>query len=135
MTIKLSTGLRNALIPFAARPGYLHVFTGGRPPSVDSPPTGTLLCPPIPLVRGTAANGTISLVSAGVTNATTAGVAGWARVVAEFTEDESATIGAASLYDLTIGTSGSGADLILPTTSVTVGAPITVSLNITQTAE
>lgn len=49
MTMRLSTGLRNAIAKYGAigdmlHNGYIEIYSGAQPSSADAAPTGTLLC-------------------------------------------------------------------------------------------
>ena len=141
MTIKLSTGLRNALL---GQDGLSKIFSGGvielrsgpQPVSADAAPTGTLLGVVTvggqPWIAGNPANGLVFASPAGgvlsknsdhwMTFAVAAGTIGWFRLIANAGDDgaESTT---ASLIDGSAGV-GSG-DLWVSTTSVKVGSPAT----------
>lgn len=126
MTLRLSLGLRTALVPFATRAGYLTLYTGGQPPEVTSPPTGTQLCDPTPLVMEPAVDGQVRLTLSIPCVATAAGVAKWGRITPT-NEDSAANT---AINDFTVGGVGSGADVILSKTSLVVGDQIATALTI-----
>lgn len=125
MTVGLVVAARNAhLNDIAARidagagAGTLRIYAGARPATGGTATTllGTLTfsVPPAPA----AANG--SLAFSAITEDSSAdatGTATWARV----TDSTGAFV-----MDMDVGTSGSGAEIILNTTSIVVGGPIRV---------
>lgn len=124
MTIGYAAALRNAQLDAittrAGNAAVLRIYTGAKP-ATGAAATGTLLAE---LVCGTpfaaaAAAGVLTLgtISAdGSANAT--GTAGWFRI---------SSSGGTHVLDGTCGASGSGADLILSTTSIVSGAIIAVT--------
>lgn len=125
MAIRLSAASRNAAVDaIAARPnaggaGVIEIRSGAQPATADDAATGTLLAT-IPLAAtayGAAANGTAAL--AGTPRQATglaAGTAGWFRVKSG---------GGATVFDGSVGTAG--ADLLLNTTTVSVGVAVEVT--------
>ena len=141
MTVRLSTGLRNAMagsVGFAAAftGGVIEVRTGSQPGSADSPASGTLLgtvtLNSLPFVPGEttngltfadAASGAVSKSGVWSFNGIAAGTAGWFRLKANAVDDGSNSTITPRL-DGSIATSG--ADLNLSNTSIAVGAPNTI---------
>lgn len=125
MATRLATTARNAacdaivdLTDAGAGAGTIKVYTGSQPASAQDAPTGTLLvtftC--ADPAFGAAATGVATLQSTPRTAAGVAdGTAGWFRV---------ADSNAATVLDGTVGTSGSGAELILNTTAITNGGNV-----------
>ena len=108
--------------------GVLTLRTGGQPVAADDPPTGTLLCTiqlPNPSFSGPdvgANEGLLTLTGtwSGVSSAS--GVAGWARIVG-LPRPSGYPWG---IVDVSVGGSGSGADMIIDNTSIATGATINV---------
>jgi hypothetical protein len=145
MTVKLSTGARNALAGatgFGAtfEAGVLFVYSGPQPLSADNAPSGTLLgivtrdggtfafgSPENGLSFGTPASGTVAKKAAdnwkfsGIAR----GTAGWFRLMGNASDGlgQSAT---APRMDGSVGVSG--ADLNLSNIAVEVGAPHTIDV-------
>lgn len=144
MTVKLSTGLRNAMagsIGFAGAlaGGVIHVYSGPQPISADAAPTGTLLGTVTkdagPFTPGEATNGLnfATAASGGVTkNSDTwkfvglaAGTAGWFRHVGNGVDDGSAST---TLPRLDGSIAAGTGDLRLSSTAIAVGVPVTVDV-------
>lgn len=112
----------NGLVDLAdagAGAGYIQVRTGSAPSSADDAASGTLL------VTFTLADPAFGDASAGVASgaslprtgvAVATGTAGWARML------DSADN---KIMDLTVGTSGT--DLVLSSTSITLGVTVTLT--------
>ena len=151
MAIRLSTGLRNAMLAGAAGSGglkaildggVLDIFTGSQPASADYVETGTKL------VRISSTSGTtvddglrFGTAAAGVLPRTTpawngivavAGVAGWARFYG--TGGTAGTSATERRMDMSVGVSG--ADLNLSYTTLVADSVVTIpTFNITNPAE
>lgn len=136
MTLKASTGLRNAMLDTASLKGamtgfVMKIYTGAAPATADAAVTGTLLCTisnnsaGTTLSLATAASGsipkTVSEVWSGVNVAT--GTAGYFRFVQLSGED-----GTLSTTQKRIqGTCGTaGADLNMSSVNLTSGATQTI---------
>lgn len=130
MVVRVSTAVRNAavnaataLVDAGAAAGKLRVYTGGQPgggPNASA--TGTLLVE-ITLgdpASGSAASGSadfdVTPVPTGTAVAT--GTAGWARLLDSNN---------AALVDGTVAGPGGGGDFTVDTTSVVVGAVVSVT--------
>lgn len=152
MALRLSTGLRNALMGTDGKGfgevmngGFIHIYTGAQPLSADYVETGTKLAiisstsgtrPEDGVTFGATASGVLTIGSTpwtGVILAT--GVAGWFRFCASSgTGGYVGTSGTAIRFDGAVGIAG--ADLNLTHTSLTEAATITLTAaNITQPAE
>lgn len=125
MALALTAALRNAhldaitaAIGAGAGAGVVQIYDGARPASGGAATTllGTVTCsdPAAP-----AASGGVLTFSAFTedSSADATGTAAWARI-----EDSTG----AWVTDMDVGTSGSGAELIMNTTSVTTGGPIRI---------
>ena len=141
MTVKLSTGLRNAMCGSAGfssafTNGVIEVRTGSQPSSADGPAGGTLLgtvtLNSLPFVPGEPGNGlTFAAATAGAVsksgvwsfNGIAAGTAGWFRMKGNAADDGA---GSQTLARLDGSISTSGADLNLSNTSIAIGAPNTI---------
>lgn len=121
MTIRLPSASRDAACDavtsradLGAAAGKMRVYTGAQPASANDAASGTLLVDaPLPdpsFVSG--GTGTNTLNDPGSVNATAAGVAGWARIL----DSDNNTV-----MDMSVGMSGSGADLIVTNTNLAVG--------------
>jgi hypothetical protein len=154
MALRLSTGLRNALVGTGGQGfgeimngGWIDIYTGSQPLHADYVETGTKLAR-ISSTSGTALADGLKFGSAaagvlpigtpawsGVILAT--GVAGWFRFYASAGTaigGYAGTSGTAIRFDGAIGISGS--ELDLTHTSLTVGATITLNeANVTQPEE
>lgn len=144
MTIRLSTGLRNAMAGttgFAATfaNGIIEIYSGSQPSSADAATTGTLLgvvsTNGAAFTPGTATNGLTWATAAdgGVSKSTSnwqftgiaAGTAGWFRLKGNAL-DSNATSTTLPRMDGSIATSGG--DMSLSNTTVAVGAPNTIDV-------
>lgn len=151
MAIRLSTGLRNALLGGAASTaglraildgGVMDIFTGAQPASADYVETGTKLMRISStsgsalsdgLRFGTAASGVLPLTTpAWQGTVVTAGVAGWFRFYG--TGATSGTSNSEKRFDGSIAVSGS--DLNLSHTNLVADTVLTITaFNITEPAE
>ena len=145
MTVKLSTGLRNALLGTASFSdifdhGVIEVRTGPQPVNADAAATGTLLgtitVDAGAFTPGTATNGlTWEAASGGAIaksasenwkmEGVAAGTAGWFRLKGNGVDGGGSSTSLPRI-DGSIGTSG--ADLNISNIAVTVGAPITIDV-------
>ena len=145
MTIRLSTGLRNALIGTGGglaavfANGTIEIYSGSQPASADAAPTGTLLGTVSKdagaFTPGSATNGLTWAAAANgaVTKSTdnwqftglAAGTAGWFRL-----KGNAADAGALSttLPRLDGSVANSGGDMNLSNTSIAIGSPNTVDV-------
>ena len=145
MTIRLSTGLRNALIGTGGglaavfANGIIEIYSGAQPASADSATTGTLLGTVTKdagaFTPGSATNGlTWAAAAAGAVTKSTdnwqftgvaAGTAGWFRL-----KGNAVDAGALSttLPRLDGSIANSGGDMNLSNTSIAVGSPNTVDV-------
>ena len=130
MTIKLSTGLRNMLVYFSTRPGYVCLYRGGPPPKVDGPPRSILLFNPIPMIQGSANGGALTLTNSVSSAAIASGEIGWGRIIESFTDTAEGVAAAEAVADFTVGVFGSGADLVLHSVAVVTGDVLNLSLSI-----
>lgn len=139
MSIRLSTGLKNKLINlFSANQNaifgsfYIDIMSGQRPTSADSAHTETKL-----LTLSVNGDGTVLTFEASPTDGVlekgsgtwkgtglAVGTASWFRLYKSGDTPGSLST-TAERIDGTVGTSN--ADLVLSSTSITVGAPVTVS--------
>lgn len=148
MALRLSTGLKNALVGANGGfkelmdGGWLDIYTGAQPASADAIETGTKLC----RISSTSGSGAtdgckFGTASSGLLPITTptwsgpvlvAGVAGWARYYASAGTSGSSSTGLR--MDMNCGVSG--ADLILSHTSLTLDSVLTVkSFSVEQPEE
>jgi hypothetical protein len=144
MTIRLSTGLRNAMVGSvgfagALGGGVIEIRSGTQPTTADSPATGVLLgivtVDGLAFTPGLPANGlTLSAPADGRVTKNTdpwrfvgleTGVAGWFRHVGNALDSGGASTTLPRM-DGSIGTSG--ADMNLSNISVTDGVPATVDV-------
>ena len=143
MTVRLSTGLRNAMagatgFAGALETGVIYVYTGSQPATADAAVTGTLLgtitkdgnawaagSATNGLEFAAAANGAIAKEPAHVWKMTgvAAGTAGWFRFVGN-AADAGGTSTALARLDGSVGTAN--ADLNMANVTVAVGTPITI---------
>lgn len=107
MAIKINTALRDAILS-RMQSGTLYIYTGSQPSSADSAPTGTLLAQINSISFNSPSNGSRTLDRTYQGTAVATGTAGWARY-----SDGPYTV------DGSVGVSGSGADFIISTTSIT----------------
>jgi len=135
MTLRLSTGLRNATanaVALALRYGEIDIYSGAQPATADAAPTGTLLGT---VTIGTAgatgtglefsasSNGTISKTGTWQFTGAATGTAGWFRFRGDAADNGSSSTTLVRL-DGSIGTAG--ADMVMNTTSITTGAVTTI---------
>ena len=141
MTIRLSTGTRNALCSTAGfssifANGIIEVRTGTQPASADAAATGTLLgtftlnsgafvagSPTNGLTFAAAENGAVSKSGVWSFSGIAAGTAGWFRLKGNALDNDALSTTLPRL-DGSIATSG--ADLNLSNISISPGAPSTV---------
>lgn len=145
MTIKLSTGLRDAMTGtgggFATvfANGVIEIYSGSQPATADSAVTGTLLgtvttnggaftpgSPTNGLTWAAAANGGVTKsASLWQFNGVAAGTAGWFRL-----KGNAADAGGASttLPRMDGSVANSGGDLNLSNTSIAIGSPNTIDV-------
>jgi len=140
MTVRLSTGLRQALAGstgYAAvfSTGVIDIYSGSQPATADAAATGTLLGTVTlssgAFTPGSAVNGLTFSTAAGVTsksgiwsfNGIAIGTAGWFRQRANAADAGGVST---ALPRLDGSVAVSGADLNLSNISITVGAPNTV---------
>lgn len=144
MTVKLSTGLRNAMagstgFAGALANGVIHVYSGPQPVSADAAPTGTLLGTITKdagaFSPGTATNGlTFATPASGAVTKSNdvwkfiglaAGTAGWFRHVGNATDDGSVST---TLPRLDGSIAAGAGDLRMSSIAITVGVPVTVDV-------
>lgn len=126
MAISLPTASRNAstnavvdLIDAGAGAGVVDIRTTPRPNAADAA-TGTLLAT-VTLADpafGNSATGTATLTDPATVTGIAAGIAAWFRV-----QDSTG----ASVYDGSVGATGSGADMELNTTTISVGLDFNIT--------
>lgn len=149
MTVRFSTGLRNAIMDAGFKPsmdgGTMHFYSGTQPADADSAETGTLLLKVteasgthtpgiatngldwLAAVAGVAAKAAVVWSGAG----TAANTAGWFRFYDVDVDTGVSTT--AVRFDGSIGTSG--ADLNIGNTSIEISATTTVdTFSVTQPA-
>lgn len=135
MALSLSTAARNAmcdalvdLVDGGSGAGVIRIYTGSKPASPGTSPSGTLLAeftlsdPAF----GSASTGAATLdITPEVTDssANASGTAGWFRVL-DSTEAAGTGLG---VFDGTVTATGGGGDLTLNTVSVTSGGPVTIT--------
>lgn len=145
MTIRLSTALRNARMDNAGirstmANGKIKLFTGPQPVSADAAEQGTLIMeitidagafthgsPTNGINFGAPVSGALSKASAETWRglAIAAGTVGWFRFVAN-PSDAGASSTSLARIDGTVGTTGSGADMILSQSTYIIGQPCTI---------
>lgn len=127
MAISYSTALRTArmqavedAINFATGAGTIKLYSGTRPSTGSAVTTQTLLATLTCSVDcGTTANGVLTFAAITADSSADAdGTATWARI-----QDGDA----AFVADLSVGTTGSGADLILSTTTIVAGGEVSIT--------
>ena len=141
MTIRLSTGTRNALCSTAGfssifANGIIEVRTGAQPASADAAATGTLLgtitlnsgafvagSPTNGLTFAAAENGAVSKSGVWSFSGIAAGTAGWFRLKGNALDNDAPSTTLPRL-DGSIATSG--ADMALSNISIAIGAPTTI---------
>lgn len=121
MAIRLPSASRDAACDavtgradLGAAAGKMRVYTGAQPASANDAASGTLLVD-VPLPDPSFVSGGVgvnTLNDPGSVNATAAGVAGWARIL----DSDNNTV-----MDMSVGMTGSGADLIVTNTNLAVG--------------
>lgn len=142
MTIEISTAARNAaadavvgLINGGSGAGVLRIYSGSRPASPGTSPSGTKLAE-ITLsdpAFASASNGSaaVDTTPALTTTALASGTAGWFR----FCDSTEAAGTGLGVVDGDITGSGGGGDITLNTTSIVSGADVTItSFSYTQPA-
>ena len=134
MTVRISTAARNAaagaiaaLVDGGSSAGVIRVYTGSQPATPATTATGTLLLE-FPLsdpAFGSPATGVVTLdVSPAVEDeGIAAGTAGWFRIL-DSTEAAGTGLG---IVDGSVSASGGGGDLILSTTTVSVGLDVSIT--------
>lgn len=134
MTLRVSTGLRNAILgtddlkaTFEGTAGFsINIYSGTRPASADDAATGTLLVSLTGLhfeaspVAGAIEKAVAETWSA---NAAATGTAGYFRI---FHADDTPTTSSTAYPRLDGTISTSGADMNLQSTSITSGAPFVI---------
>ena len=141
MTVRLSTGMRAAMLNGGANGGMkgalsggtIRIYSGPQPISADAPATGTLLG--IVTVDGaggglhfdTSTDGTLSKAAAEnwKFNGIAAGTAGWFRFIADG-GDPDINSSVEARIDGSIATSGG--DVSITNVAITVGSPNTVDV-------
>jgi hypothetical protein len=134
VTVRISTAARNAiadavatLVDGGASAGKLRIYTGSQPAGPGTAPSGTLLVeitlndPAFDAAASGVANLDVSPALAGTGVA--AGTAGWARFL---TSTEAAGTGLGVL-DGSVSASGGGGDVIIATTTVSIGLNVPVT--------
>lgn len=150
MTIRFSTGLRNAMLgstgaSAALNDGIIYIYSGAQPASADNAVSGTLLlkitvdagawtagAPTNGLGFEAAAAGVLSKAAAetwkGLGEA--AGTAGWARFCGNTADAGGAST---TLARIDMAVAKTGADLNISNTVIAVGAPTTIdTFNLTM---
>ncbi|MBF5006845.1 hypothetical protein [Diaphorobacter caeni] len=145
MTVKLSTGLRNAAcgtlgIAGALNGGVLEIYSGPQPVSADSAVTGTKLgvatldagawvagAPANGLEFDAPAGGGVAKPSAAVWKfiGLAVGQAGWVRFIGNAPDDGSAS---ATLPRLDMAAAAGGGDFKMSSIAITVGLPVTIDV-------
>lgn len=135
MTVKISTASRNAeadaiaaLVDGGAGAGVLRIYTGAQPSGPDTAASGTLLAEITlndPAFAGASSGAIVLDVTPAISDssANNSGTAGWCRFLSS-TEAAGTGLG---VIDASVGSSGSGADLILSSTSVTSGGTVSIT--------
>ncbi len=125
MALRLSTGLRNALLGTNGWKGLmsggkLTIWTGGQPASADYTETGSKLAE-LTATFGTAADGSITVAASWSGTVAVAGIAGWFRLYGT-----AGTTGSSATEVRLDGNCGvSGADLNFTNSSLRLGAALT----------
>lgn len=123
MTLRLSTTARNAmatairdLMDADVGAASLKIYTGAQPATPQTAASGTLLAT-VTLVDpvGSIATGVLTITDSASTTGVAAGTAGWFRVA-----DNSGD----AVYDGAVGATGSGLELELSTTTISVGVTV-----------
>jgi hypothetical protein len=145
MTIRLSTGLRNALVGTGGglatvfANGIIEIYSGAQPASADAAPTGTLLgtvttnagafTPGVAtngLTWAAAANGTVTKSASNWQfNGVAAGTAGWFRLKGNALDNNTLST---TLPRLDGSIANSGGDMNLSNTTIAVASPNTVDV-------
>ncbi len=129
MTVRIALSTRNAILDAVAAQidagsgaGTIAIYTGAQPANADAAATGTLLVTfTLADPAFAAATGSTLTLDADpdlVAAAVATGTAGWARV----RDSDNNTV-----FDGSVGTSGSGQDFTLTTTSIVSGQNVTLS--------
>lgn len=133
MAIRISTTARNAacdavvdLVDAGAGAGKLRIYTGTQPATADTAASGTLLADAtlIDPAFGAAATGTATLADPAAVTGSSAGTAGWFRVL----DSNNNTV-----FDGSVTATGGGGDLQLSNTSIAVGQTVDISAGGTVT--
>lgn len=109
-----------ALVDAGSGPGTVKIYSGAKPATVATAPTGTLLCT---VVLGdpafaAASGGVITGADPAPQNPTAAGTAGWFRAA-----DSAGT----AVYDGTVSATGGGGDMQLSNTSLASGISVDIT--------
>jgi hypothetical protein len=142
MTIRLSTGIRQAMVDStglkgALNNGIIEIYSGAQPASADAAPTGTLLVRVTKdsgaFTPGSATNGLVYTAAAGVLSKSAdnwsyvgiaSGVAGYARFKGNAADAGSVSTTAIRV-DMAIGSAG--VEFRMSNLNIEVGSPGTVS--------
>lgn len=134
MAVRINTAVRNAAaaavrdeVDSGTGAGRLRVYSGTQPAGPGSAPTGTLLLE-VTLNDpsfGAPATGVITAAQSPALSGTglAAGTAGWARLLSS-TEAAGSGLGA---LDMSVSASGGGGDMILSTTTISVGLTVSIT--------
>ena len=113
VTMRVQIATRIAQIFHA---GFIDLMSGPQPASANMPTTGILLCKiSLPNPAFTTGDVVISRIGTWSGVAQNTGVAGYARFV-----------GGAGVFDVSVGESGSGADVIIDNVNIAAGTTVTV---------
>lgn len=141
MTVRLSTGLRNAIVGStgfagAMSTGIIEIRTGAQPASADDAATGTLLgtvtlssgaftpgSPTNGLTFGSPAAGVVAKSGTWSFNGVANGTAGWFRFKGNALDNDGSS---STLVRLDGAVAAAGSDLNLSNTAITIGAPNTI---------
>lgn len=124
--VTLKTARSTAILTAIGTSGLLKIYSGSSPADASVAATGTLLATlPLSATAGTVTTGVSGGASAILTlntvtsaNGVATGTAGYGRITT------SAGVG---VVDLDVGASGSGCSIIMTPTTVTTGAPVSVT--------
>lgn len=127
MVIRIPTASRNAAadavvdrVDLGSGAGTMEIRSGSQPASANDAASGTLLATvtlPDPAF-GSASSGAAAINDPGPVTGVAAGTAGWFRIK----DSDSNTV-----MDGSVGASGSGADLELATTTISVGLTVDIT--------